>query len=67
MKGFDHMTDSEVVKYAYDNGYEQFVVTNHDGELINREELIDSMIEVELCLMWEECDPAGGYGLYSHV
>ena len=69
MEGIDYMTNSEVVKYAYEHGYGEFIATNHDGELVNRNELINSIIEGDLRLMWDgtELDPAGGYGLYSHV
>lgn len=40
---YDSMDDSDLVKAAYDQGMEEVVVMNAEGDLVNREEVLDAL------------------------
>jgi len=74
---YDNMSDPEIINWAEENGFEEFIVLDGEGGLANREELLSYLLgkEVDDDLdnneedMWgpDDIDPAGGRGPSSHM
>jgi len=47
MYNFEDMSDSELVEQAYQDGIEEFIVLDGDGDLVNREEIIQALNNVD--------------------
>lgn len=78
---YNNMSDAEIIQWAYDDGFEDFVQYDENDKLANREEVLKAILgledtgsEEEFDDNWEnemfgpdEFDPAGGKGLSSHL
>lgn len=57
MKGFDQMTDEELIGYAILQGNEDYIEVDSENNLLNREDLISTIVQSELNeMMWESED-----------
>jgi hypothetical protein len=75
---YDSMSDADLIKWAKQDGMEEFIVIDGEGGLANREELLNGLLGIEdtytsdeddaIDSMWDdELDPAGGRGPLSHI
>ena len=76
---YDNMSDADLIKWAEQDGMEDFIVIDGEGGLANREELLNALLGTEdistsdaddnVDNMWDddELDPAGGRGPLSHI
>jgi hypothetical protein len=73
---YDNMSDQEIIQWAYDDGFEDFIVYDGEDGLANREEVLRALLGAEDLgseeseeEMWgpDDIDPAGGYGPSSHM
>ena len=73
---YNNMSDQEIIQWAYDDGFEDYIEYNDNDGLANREEVLRALLGIEDLgseeseeEMWgpDDIDPAGGYGPSSHM
>ena len=61
MYNFEDMSDSELVEQAHQDGIEEFIVLDSEGDLVNREEIIEALNNIGQSLDEDRSEPDAGW------